>query len=118
VAGVYLRGRAAHGRGARLQRRVGHALLAGAPWLMKGLSVAGTAAMFLVGGAIVMHGIHVLQPHVDSLVAAAATVGGVGPVLAMLAPLVANAAMGLLVGAVVLALVSVGKRLLQASRKG
>lgn len=35
----------------------GRALLTGAPWLMKFLSVAGTAAMFLVGGGIIVHAI-------------------------------------------------------------
>lgn len=36
---------------------VGNALLAVAPRLMKGLSVAGTVAMFLVGGGIISHGV-------------------------------------------------------------
>ena len=46
--GLYL-----HRRGVGL----GRALLAAAPWLMKALAVAGTAAMFLVGGGILLHGI-------------------------------------------------------------
>ena len=37
--------------------RVGRAILVAAPWLMKALSIAGTAAMFLVGGGILTHGI-------------------------------------------------------------
>ncbi|PJJ97901.1 hypothetical protein CO615_07585 [Lysobacteraceae bacterium NML75-0749] len=40
---------------------LGRGILAGAPWLMKFLSVAGTAAMFLVGGGIVAHGIPALH---------------------------------------------------------
>ena len=36
---------------------MGRAILAMAPWLMKGLSIAGTAAMFLVGGGILVHGL-------------------------------------------------------------
>jgi hypothetical protein len=111
-AGVLLSRRTGDGAWPRLQRRTGLALLAGAPWLMKGLSVAGTAAMFLVGGGIIVHGVHALQPHVDGLVAAAAAVNGFGPALGVLAPQLVNATMGLIVGAVVLALVSVGKRLL------
>jgi hypothetical protein len=35
---------------------LGRGILALAPWLMKALSVAGTAAMFLVGGGILTHG--------------------------------------------------------------
>lgn len=38
-------------------RRLGGVILAGAPYLMKGLSIAGTIAMFLVGGGILAHGI-------------------------------------------------------------
>jgi len=38
----------------------GRGILRAAPWLMKFLSVAGTAAMFLVGGGILVHGFHAL----------------------------------------------------------
>jgi predicted DNA repair protein MutK len=38
-------------------RGFGRAILAGAPYFMTGLSVAGTVAMFLVGGGILAHGI-------------------------------------------------------------
>ena len=38
---------------------------AAAPWLMKGLSVAGTAAMFLVGGGILVHGIPPLHHAIE-----------------------------------------------------
>ena len=37
-------------------QRIGRAILAVAPWLMKSLSVVGTAAMFMVGGGILTHG--------------------------------------------------------------
>jgi uncharacterized protein len=113
-AGVHLSGHTGNDAWARLQRRTGATLLRGAPWLMKGLSVAGTAAMFLVGGGIIMHGIHVLQPHVDRLVAAAAGVAGIGPMLAVLAPMFASAVVGLGVGAVVLAIASVARRMFAA----
>ena len=45
----------------KTQYRCGAALLGFCPWLMKGLSVAGTAAMFLVGGGILVHGIPFLH---------------------------------------------------------
>ena len=44
---------------------MGAAILRIAPWLMKGLSVAGTAAMFLVGGGILVHGIPLLHHWVE-----------------------------------------------------
>jgi predicted DNA repair protein MutK len=50
--GLYLSRKA--GAGARA---FGNGILRAAPWMMKGLSVAGTAAMFLVGGSILEHGI-------------------------------------------------------------
>ena len=42
---------------ARFLRALGRGILRGAPPLMKGLSIAGTVAMFLVGGGILTHGI-------------------------------------------------------------
>lgn len=37
--------------------KIGHAILKGAPYLMRSLGVIGTAAMFAVGGQILLHGI-------------------------------------------------------------
>ncbi|MGP1257266.1 MAG: DUF808 domain-containing protein [Kiloniellales bacterium] len=48
-------------------RAVGRAILAAAPWLMRFLSVAGTAAMFLVGGGILVHGVEPLHHLSDHL---------------------------------------------------
>jgi predicted DNA repair protein MutK len=107
--------------GLRLMRRPGppgwvHALGAGilkaAPWLMKTLSVAGTAAMFLVGGGILVHGVPALHHAVESLAAGSAVLPGVGPVLGALAPSLANAAVGLAAGAAVLLGVSLVQRVL------
>jgi predicted DNA repair protein MutK len=42
-------------------RAIGAMLLAAAPWLMRTLAVLGTAAMFLVGGSILVHGLPVLH---------------------------------------------------------
>jgi len=44
-------------RGGGLSRATGRAILWFAPFLMKGLSIVGTAAMFLVGGGILTHGL-------------------------------------------------------------
>ena len=46
-------------------RATGAAILRVAPWLLRGLSVAGTAAMFLVGGGILVHGIPLLHHWVE-----------------------------------------------------
>ena len=51
--------------GSRAARGLGRWILAATPWLMKGLSVAGTAAMFLVGGGILTHGVPALHHLLD-----------------------------------------------------
>jgi predicted DNA repair protein MutK len=51
--------------GSEAARGLGRAILAATPWLMKGLSVAGTAAMFLVGGGILTHGVPALHHLMD-----------------------------------------------------
>jgi len=86
-------------------RAFGRFLLASAPWLMKALSVLGTAAMFLVGGGILVHGLPLLH---HAIAAMMPTSGA----LSMLATLVADAIVGIAAGALVLAGVSLGKRLL------
>lgn len=63
-------------------QKTGKAILAGAPYLMKTLSVVGTGAMFLVGGGIFLHGIPVAKEalHDASLLidlSAALVAGGV-----------------------------------------
>jgi len=87
-------------------RSLGRGILATAPWLMKTLSVVGTAAMFLVGGGILTHGIPALNHAIKSLSAAA------GPVLGAITPLLADAVVGIAAGALVLAAVTLVKRLL------
>ena len=52
--------------GSEAARSLGRGILTATPWLMKGLSVAGTAAMFLVGGGILMHGVPALHHLVDA----------------------------------------------------
>lgn len=77
----------------------GRGLLVFAPWLMKALSVLGTAAMFLVGGGILLHGVpalgHAVEHWAEGLGAFAGVVnslaGGVAGVIAgALAVLVFN----------------------------
>jgi uncharacterized protein len=103
--GLHLSLRAGTQAGARALRVVGHAILAAAPWLMKALSIAGTAAMFLVGGGILVHGIPALHH------AIAGVAQGAGSIVGALWPLLADALVGVTAGAAVLAAVSVGQRL-------
>ena len=94
-------------------RLVGRAILVTAPWLMRGLSVAGTAAMFLVGGGILSHGIALLQQSADRLVQWLKDSDS-GALFAMLAPLLVDAVVGLVAGGLVFLGVSLARRIRQA----
>jgi predicted DNA repair protein MutK len=85
-------------------RTAGNAVLWLAPWLMKTLSIVGTAAMFLVGGGILVHGVSSLHHAVEGL---ADSLGGI---TGWLAATLANAMVGLVAGAIVLATVLAVKR--------
>lgn len=52
---------------ATISRIIGRLILQAAPWLMRFLSIVGTAAMFLVGGGILVHGIPDLANWLDVL---------------------------------------------------
>jgi hypothetical protein len=98
--------------GARFKRSLGAGLLKTAPVLMKFLSVAGTVAMFLVGGGIISHGIPVLHHAIEGLEHHVAAVPVVGGVLGALSGMLANTVVGLLAGAVALLLVLGVKKVL------
>ena len=91
-------------RGA-LARTVGTALLSSAPMLMKLLSVVGTAAMFLVGGGIISHGIPALHHAIESASAR------LGDTFDGVAGTLADGMVGIAAGAAVLAVVMVGQRI-------
>jgi len=107
--GLHLSLQTGAGLAARLQRSLGRGILRAAPYLMKGLSVAGTAAMFLVGGGILIH----RTPGAGSLIEHWSLVAGAA--LQPVAALTLNALAGILAGAVVLASVILVKRLKQQS---
>lgn len=86
---------------------LGERIVGAAPYLMKTLSVVGTAAMFMVGGAILTHGIPPVHAAIEH---ASAAVGGGGVVHALVSTLL-NALFGIVAGAVVLGAVSLVKRL-------
>jgi predicted DNA repair protein MutK len=91
-AGLYL----TQCRGA-IQQRLGRAILWVAPFLMKTLSILGTAAMFLVGGEILTHGIPPLHHAIEHIAA------GGGVLAPIIAPLL-NGLSGLIAGTLALLL--------------
>ena len=101
--GLHLGRKEGAGGGARLMRSMGAAILVAAPYLMRFLSVAGTAAMFLVGGGILVHGIPPLHHWVEEL-------GHGAGLVATVAPTLVNCVVGILAGAICLGLVTVASR--------
>ncbi|MBC3808602.1 DUF808 domain-containing protein [Undibacterium seohonense] len=85
-----------------MQRRLGDGLVAFAPRLMKALTVIGTAAMFLVGGGILSHGIHAVSEFSNQLAHSVSAMAWIGGVLQFVIPSLIDAAFGILAGALVL----------------
>ena len=81
---------------------LGRGILHATPWLMRGLSIAGTAAMFLVGGGILVHAIPALHHFV---------LGLAPDNLAWLTNALGSVVVGILIGAVVLAGVTLFQRM-------
>ncbi len=98
-AGLYL-----SRQSARWQQALGQAIVLAAPWLMKTLSVLGTAAMFLVGGGILAHGVPALGHAIDAFAAPPGWLAGVVSTLA-------NALVGLAAGALCVGAVTLVRRL-------
>lgn len=88
-------------------KKTGSVILSAAPYMMKTLSVVGTAAMFLVGGGILTHGVPVVHHWIEGVGAAAGSAG-------FAVPMLLNGVAGIIAGAVVLAVVSVVGKLWKA----
>lgn len=93
------------------KQRTGYAILSTAPYLMKFLSIAGTAAMFLVGGGILVHGVPPLHHLIEGIVHPIAEIGPAGGVLAGITEMLFNAVIGVVAGTIVLLLIAAVKRL-------
>ena len=93
-----------------IAQALGRGLLVAAPWLMKFLSVAGTAAMFLVGGGILVHGIAPLHHAIEGAGAAVAQ-GALGGLWQALTTNALNGVAGIVAGALVLGAVTLIQKL-------
>ena len=95
---------------AQIQRRAGEKILAFAPYLMRTLSVVGTAAMFLVGGSIIGHGVPVLHHFSEHVAEFLRQLPTIGSTLAVISPILVDGVIGLMVGAICVGMFSlVGK---------
>lgn len=91
--------------GSAARQAVGRAILRLAPLLMKALSLAGTAAMFLVGGSILTHGVPALEHAVEH------AAEGLPRLAAALVPLLAHAVVGIVAGGIVMGGVALARRM-------
>jgi len=85
-------------------RALGTGIIRSAPWLLKGLGIGGTIAMFLVGGTILAHGIPLVGHGIEGLTAATGSLGS--PVTMVLEGVV-----GVMAGGVVVGVVAIGRRM-------
>lgn len=102
-AGLYLSTKA--GASAAVNA-LGRGLLITAPMLMKVLAVVGTAAMFMVGGGILVHGVAPLHHAIEHL-------GGLVPVVGVVVPTLVSALIGMVAGALIVAVVTLAGKLLR-----
>ena len=103
-AGLYLSRAVGESGYTKFKRSFGRGILWAAPYLMKGLSIAGTIAMFLVGGGILTHGIPVVHHWIERV---SASLGGV---IGAVAPTLIDGVFGVLAGAIVLLVVKLINR--------
>ena len=104
-AGLYLMQKKGKNLLSQLLRKIGQGLLNFAPYLMRALSVLGTAAMFLVGGSIIGHGFPAIHHLAEQLSVNTSVVWG-GQLLHIMMPLLIDALVGVLVGAACVLLLS------------
>lgn len=105
-AGLYLSLRQGAGALTRFGRWLGGGLVNAAPYLMRGLTVVGTIAMFMVGGGILTHGIHIINEQFNHWASLVAQWGIVGPLLSMLTPSLLHSLFGVAAGAIALLVMS------------
>lgn len=83
---------------------LGRGIIAMTPWIMRGLTIVGTAAMFLVGGSLLVHGIAPIEHWLEHAVLPQ------GGAVAMIVPHLVHVAVGALVGAIVVCAVTLWQR--------
>lgn len=116
-AGLYLTRETTSKKMGKISEISGKILLNLAPWLMKTLSVVGTAAMFMVGGGILMHGLPAAHHLAEFIIERVQGLAGLGPILGALTPLLLNIVAGVLAGAMVTAVVGLLKTIVSGKSR-
>ncbi|HSH97551.1 MAG TPA: DUF808 domain-containing protein, partial [Methyloradius sp.] len=119
-AGLYLLQLPGESRFGKLQHILGRGILGFAPRMMKSLSVIGTAAMFMVGGGILAHGLHAIdvwiEDGVNVVIAMLAGVQWLAAVVTAIFPVVLHGLLGVLAGALALLCVMLVSKLISKLR--
>jgi predicted DNA repair protein MutK len=115
--GLHLLQTAPEGKKGAPQRALGQGLLSFAPRLMKILTVVGTAAMFLVGGSILLHGIPDAHHLVESAVDSAESIPAIGGVLGWMTPVLIDALAGIVAGGIVMGAVEAISKIVRVFKK-
>jgi predicted DNA repair protein MutK len=119
-AGLYLLQLPGESRVRKLQHILGRGILGFAPRMMKSLSVIGTAAMFMVGGGILAHGLHaidaLIERGVNAVIAMLAGVQWLAAVVTAILPAVLHGLLGVLAGALALLCVMLVSKLISKLR--
>jgi predicted DNA repair protein MutK len=110
-AGFYLCQKPGTGLWTKIQHKAGQVCLLGAPYLMKLLSIAGTVAMFMVGGGILIHGIPVAHHFIEHIAQSTNAVPAIGGMLEVLTSSSLNAMAGIVSGALALSGVTIAQRI-------
>lgn len=116
-AGLHLSLKDGAGLLRRMQRSLGRGILVFAPYMMRSLSVIGTAAMFMVGGSILTHGVPAVTAAIQDLAHSAGMLPAVGGLLEALTPTLASGIIGVIAGAVVLVAVTIAQRLYRTIKR-
>lgn len=98
--GMHFMEKTGESRMAALQRRFGGMILSFAPVMMKTLSVLGTAAMFLVGGGIIAHGLPLLAAWLHDIESVAHDLPVAADLFSGLAVMVYNGIVGIVAGGI------------------
>jgi len=110
--GLHLIDNAGESKLSGLRRRAGEMILSFAPIMMKLLTILGTAAMFLVGGGIIAHGIPLLATWLHGVENLAHDLPVAANLFSGLTALIFNAVVGIVAGGIIVGVHSLVTRLL------
>ena len=102
--------------GSGLRNWFGERILEFAPYLMKGLTIVGTAAMFLVGGGILAHGIPFAHELLELILHSLPDFKTLGSAIILVVTLIFNGTLGIIAGGLLVPVVAAATWLVSVLR--